>query len=126
MGPWFKVSSEKTISKCKVDQPWNGTYNLEFFSRALYQLSYHFPTHTRLLTTLKKKLLEKIVGKGENSGNKHFLPFPQCFLIFPKQPEFFMEFKSLKYSESASPEDHFCVVSLKYVGQFQRRRCLYN
>ena len=27
-----------------------------------------------------------------------------------------MEFKSLKYSESASPKDHFCEVSLKSVG----------
>ena len=23
--------------------------------------------------------VEKIVGKGENAGNKHFLLFPQCF-----------------------------------------------
>ena len=33
-----------------------------------------------------------------------------------------MEFISLKYSESASPKDHFCEVSLKSVGQFQRLR----
>ena len=33
-----------------------------------------------------------------------------------------MEFESLKYSESASPKDHFCEVSLKSVGRFQRRR----
>ena len=32
-----------------------------------------------------------------------------------------MEFKSLKYSESASPKDNFCEVSLKSVGHFQRR-----
>ena len=23
--------------------------------------------------------VENIVGKGENAGNHHFLPFPQCF-----------------------------------------------
>ena len=23
--------------------------------------------------------LENIVKKGENAGNQHFLPFPQCF-----------------------------------------------
>ena len=23
-----------------------------------------------------------IVGKGENAGNQHFLPFPQCFLTY--------------------------------------------
>ena len=25
------------------------------------------------------------VLKGEKDGNQHFLPFPQCFLSFPKQ-----------------------------------------
>ena len=30
--------------------------------------------------------------------------------------EFTIQFKSLKYSESASPKDHFCEVSLKSVG----------
>ena len=29
----------------------------------------------------KKKVLENTVGKGENAGNKHFLLFPQCFLL---------------------------------------------
>ena len=23
--------------------------------------------------------IEKIVGEGENTGNQHFVPFPQCF-----------------------------------------------
>ena len=37
--------------------------------------------HTmRLLTPLRKKHFENIVGNGQNAGNKHFLPFPQCFL----------------------------------------------
>ena len=35
---------------------------------------------SRLLLTLKKKAFENIVGKEENAGNQHFLPFPQCFL----------------------------------------------
>ena len=26
---------------------------------------------------------ENIVGKGENAGNQHFLPFPPCFLPSP-------------------------------------------
>ena len=34
--------------------------------------------------TLKKKAYENMVGKGENTGNQHFLLFPQCFLLFPK------------------------------------------
>ena len=37
-----------------------------------------------LLMTMTKKCFENIVGKGENSGNQHFLLFPQCFL-YPSQ-----------------------------------------
>ena len=44
-----------------------------------------FTTQSRLLTPLKKKAFENIVGKGENAGNQHFLLFPQCFLFFPTQ-----------------------------------------
>ena len=33
---------------------------------------------------LYKKPYENIVGR-ENAGNQHFLLFPQCFLLFPKQ-----------------------------------------
>ena len=35
--------------------------------------------------TLWKRPFENIVGKGENAGNKHFPPFPLCFLPIPKQ-----------------------------------------
>ena len=31
------------------------------------------------------KPIENIVGKGENVGNQHFLPFSQCFLSIPKR-----------------------------------------
>ena len=31
------------------------------------------------------KMVENIVGKGENAGNQHFLLFPQCFVLFQKQ-----------------------------------------
>ena len=34
--------------------------------------------------TLKKKTFEKIVGKGENASNQHFLLFLQSFLPVPK------------------------------------------
>ena len=30
--------------------------------------------------TLRKNPFEHIVGKGENTGNHHFLLLPQCFL----------------------------------------------
>ena len=33
-------------------------------------------TQSRLLTTLKEKAFENIVGRGENAGNQHFLLFP--------------------------------------------------
>ena len=48
-----------------------------------------FPTQSRLLKTLKMKILENNVGKGENAGNQHFLLFPQHFPLFPKQISFF-------------------------------------
>ena len=35
-------------------------------------------------------------------------------------------FESLKFSESASPKDHFCEVSLKSVVRFQREDSLSN
>ena len=31
------------------------------------------------------KPIENMVGKGENAGYQHFLPFPPYFLPFPKQ-----------------------------------------
>ena len=34
------------------------------------------------LTTFKKKPYKSTVGKGENTGNQHFLLLPQCFLAF--------------------------------------------
>ena len=52
-------------------------------------------------------------------GQEEFLSF---FFPLPWQPEFLMEFISLKCSKSASPKDHFCEVSLISVGRFQRRR----
>ena len=48
-------------------------------------------------------------------GQEDFLSF---FFRLPWQQDFFMEFKSLKFSESASPKDYFCEVSLKSVGGF--------
>ena len=44
-----------------------------------------FTTQSQLLTTLGKKALENILGKGENAGNQHFLLFPKWFLPFQKQ-----------------------------------------
>ena len=37
------------------------------------------------LMTLYQKPFQNIMGKGENAGNQHFLPFPKCFLAFPEQ-----------------------------------------
>ena len=52
-------------------------------------------------------------------GQEYFLSF---YFQLLWQPEFFTEFKSLKYSESASSKDHFCEVSSKSVGRFQKRK----
>ena len=32
--------------------------------------------------TLSREAFENTMGKGENAGNQHFLPFPQCFLLY--------------------------------------------
>ena len=40
-----------------------------------YQTTPHFNNPK----ALKKKPYEVIVGKGENTGNQHFLLFPHCF-----------------------------------------------
>ena len=45
----------------------------------------HFTTQFLLLTTAKKKALENTVGKGEYSGNQHFLLCPQCFLLYQRE-----------------------------------------
>ena len=37
-----------------------------------------------------------------------------------------MEFKSLKFSERASPKDHFCEVSLNLLGGFREEDFLSN
>ena len=38
---------------------------------------------------MREKPPENIVGKGENAGNQHFLPFPQYVLPFPKEISFY-------------------------------------
>ena len=43
-----------------------------------------FTTQSRLLTTMKKKTFENIVGKEQNAGNQHFLLFPQYVLPYKK------------------------------------------
>ena len=58
----------------------------------LFQL---FTTQSQLLTILKEKVFENIVGKGENAGNQHFLLFPQCFLIIPNKSHFLSHLSSV-------------------------------
>ena len=51
------------------------------------------PKRSRLLTTLRKNPSKNIVGKGENTGEQHFLLFPQCFLpILKRYFNFFNHF----------------------------------
>ena len=54
-----------------------GIGRADYFSR-------HTTTQSQLLTALKKKSFENIVGIGENAGNKHFLLFLQSFIPIPK------------------------------------------
>ena len=57
---------------------------------AIMLRGYLTPFHAILtFNDLKKEAFEKIVGKGENADNQHFLLFPQCFLSFQIQISFF-------------------------------------
>ena len=44
------------------------------------QLSSVSPRNRKFLMTLRNEPFEKVVGKGENAGNQHFLLFSQRFL----------------------------------------------
>ena len=60
-------------------------YNLEQSKILLYvvfclkhlQMDYKLALAEMMISAFKKA--EKIVGKGENAGNQHFLLFSQCF-----------------------------------------------
>ena len=59
------------------------------FQMKLFGLLKLFTTQSWPLMTLRKKVFENIVAKGENAGNQHILLLPQSFLPFPKQISIF-------------------------------------
>ena len=69
------------------------TFCLHFY-RLLEYTCYHLE-NVSLIHALEKGVLtfndpkgesfENTVGKGENAGNQHFLPFPQCFLLYQRE-----------------------------------------
>ena len=62
---------------------------------------YLFTTQSQLLTILNKETLEKnTVGKGENTGNQHFLLFSQCFSILSKSEIFILATFNLSYANA--------------------------
>ena len=88
---WQPMTDIRPPQKLTLSKLWSGE---------LKMLIWHFPTffwysngfiflslyHTiQTFNNSDKVALEKIVGKGENAGNQHFLLFPQCFLLFPMQ-----------------------------------------
>ena len=64
---------------------------------------YPFTTQSRLLTNLKKKPFENIVGRGENAGNTIFSPIPE-YDFYPSN----FSVKSIRSSANA-----FNLTSLK-------------
>ena len=62
-----------------------------------------YTTQSRLLTTLRKKASENIVGKGDNAGNQHFLLVPQCFLLKKKKRETPSFHQYLTHSHTMTP-----------------------
>ena len=61
--------------------------------------SFPFTTQSRLLTTVKKKLFENIVGKGEIAVKQQFLLFLNAF--YPSHKEFLL----LTHSHTMTPFD---------------------
>ena len=51
------------------------------------QITRGVPTESRLLTTLKKKAIERTIENGENASRQHFLLFPQCMLLYEREGE---------------------------------------
>ena len=49
------------------------------------------PFTTQVITAIRKRAVENIVGIGENAGNQHFLHFPRCFLAIERQISYFSE-----------------------------------
>ena len=75
--------------------------------------------------TLFKKPFENIVGKGENAGNQHFLRFPPCFLLFPRQilifqSHLFCRLQMLPIWTSLE----FCCVVKSFCFEFHKICCL--
>ena len=56
-----------------------------------------FTTQSCDLTTLRKKSLKDIVGKGENAANQHFLLVPQSFLPYSAQISIFNSLPKNKF-----------------------------
>ena len=44
--------------------------------------------------------LENTMGKGENAGYQHFLFFPQCFLLYPRQKTSFQATLNLSFENA--------------------------
>ena len=84
---WCEKARKHTCVICRHNVSISS--NISLLLELSPKVSWPFSTQTWLLTSLKKKAFENIVGKEENAGNKHFLLFPQCFLLFPKQISIF-------------------------------------
>ena len=57
------------------------------------------------------EMIENILGKGENAGNRHFLLFPKYFLLFQNKYHFHNIFKRLHFQVYTSRD---CVVKSLY------------
>ena len=57
-------------------------YSESNITRKKYGMIRPFPKKISCSNEHKRKAFEKIVGKGENAGNQHFLLSQQCFLHY--------------------------------------------
>ena len=74
----------KLLFKISVDFFFDKEKNQFLLQTALSKLLTHSQTVPTLYDPVKEAF-RKMVRKGENAGNQHFLLFPQCFLPFTKQ-----------------------------------------
>ena len=80
--PCCFLSIQRTF--CHLYQIWNCCMqNLSVWKSLTF--GEIFTRQSRLLTSLRNKPFEIIVGKGENAVNQHFLLLPQCFLPYQEQ-----------------------------------------
>ena len=66
--------------------PCKGSYVLnQFLSNVMFGMNGFYVSASGAIQGHHGPLVENPVGKGENAGNQHFVPFPKCLLLYQKE-----------------------------------------